>query len=173
MFDPNALLLLAALAAPLDTSAHVPTANDSVLASVISPLVKPGDLVVVRSGHDATRGAVSMVDPFGVRLKIDAESIWSQPRTESIGWSQIQRIDHHTGAAGDAAKFGAATGCLLGLGLVASAIAYAGAYDNGPGTGGILFSFVVGGVAGGCVGGLAGGLVGSLLPAWKTIYERR
>jgi len=173
MFDPNALLLLAALAAPLDTSAHVPTANDSVLASVVSPLLKPGDLVVVRSGHGATRGAVSMVDPFGVRLKIDAESFWSEPRTESIDWSQIGRIDRHTASAGTAAKVGASIGCLLALGATASAYAYAGAYGSGPNGGWPLLTFVASGVVGACVGGLAGGLVGSLLPAWKTIYERR
>ena len=42
MFDPNALLLLAALAAPLDTTARVPTANDSVLASVADRVPVPG-----------------------------------------------------------------------------------------------------------------------------------
>jgi hypothetical protein len=114
-----------------------------------------------------------MVDPFGVRLKIDAESFWSEPRTESIDWSQIGRIDRHTSSAGNAAKVGASIGCLLALGATASAYAYAGAYGSGPDGGWALLTFVASGVVGGCVGGLAGGLVGSLLPAWKTIYERR
>lgn len=173
MFDPNALLLLAALAAPLDTAARVPTANDSVLASVVSPLIKPGDRVRVRSGHGATQGAASMVDPLGVRLRIDADNIWSQPRVQSIGWSQIERIDVHTAHAGNAARIGATVGCLLGLGVMATTVAYASADGGAVGGGMILIAYAGGAIAGACSGGFVGGVLGSLLPAWKTVYERR
>ena len=174
MIDASTLLLLAALAAPPDSLAHAPTANDSVLASVVGPLIQPGNRLRVRTVSGVAEGAAGWVSPEGLRLHIDAADIWSQPRTRALTWPEIQRIDQHTPHAGNAARIGATVGCLLGLAMVASAWAYASAYgDTGVGAGGLLFSFAVGGVAGGCAGGLAGGLVGACFPAWKTVYERR
>lgn len=174
MFGPNTLLLIAALAAPPGSVARAPTANDSILASVVAPLIQPGSRLRVRTTFAVVDGAAGAVDPLGVRLRREPADIWSQPHTEALTWSQIERIDQHTPHAGNAAKIGATIGCLLGLAMIASAYAYATEYgDTGVGAGGVLFGFVVGGVAGGCAGGLAGGIVGSFLPAWKTVYERR
>lgn len=172
MFDPNTLLLLAALATPPDSAAHVPSANDSVLASVVSPLIKPGDLVRVRSDRGATQGAASMVDPLGVRLRIDAKDIWSQPRNQSIGWSQIEGIDVHTAHARNATRIGATVGCLLGLVVMGSAVAYASS-ESAVGGSTIFIAYAGGAIAGACGGAIVGGALGSLLPSWKNVYERR
>ena len=172
MFDPNALLLLAALAAPLDSVAHVPSANDRVLASVISPLLKPGDRVRVHTVSGVTVAATEMVSPLGIRLRIDAQDIWSQPRTEALAWSQVERIDAHTKHAGNAARIGATVGCLLCLTMSAAAMSLA-SEEGRVGGGTVLLAYVGGGITGACIGGLAGGILGSLMPAWKTVYERR
>jgi len=172
MFDPNTLLLLAALAAPLDSTAHAPTANDSVLASVVAPLVPPGARMRVRTGFGVLQGEAGAVDPRGLELRHEAADIWSRPRVEPLAWSQIERIDLRTRQPATGAKIGAVLGCLLGLATVMSAAAYAEA-ESGPGGGGVLLAGAVGGIAGACVGGLVGGLVDTAVPAWKTVYERR
>src|SRR5690349_15882728 len=131
MFDAHTLLLLAALAAPPDSAARGPSATDSVLASVVAPPIRPGNRLRVRTGFGVIDGAAGLVGPEGLRLHSDAADIWSQPHTSMLTWSQIERIDVHTPHAGNAAKIGATVGCLLGLAMVASAYAYASAYDTG------------------------------------------
>jgi hypothetical protein len=170
MFNPNTLLLLAALAAPLDTPTRVPTANDSALASVVAPLIQPGNHLRVRTGFGVTEGVCGPVGPAGLQLRHEAADIWSEPRVQPLTWSEIVRIDLRTRQPATGAKVGAVFGALLGIATMMSAGAYASAYgDSGLGGGTIL----IGGLAGGLVGGLIGGLVDAAAPAWKTIYERR
>jgi len=171
MFDTNTVLLLAALAAPPNATTHAPTANDSVLASVVAPLVGPGVRVRVRTGFGFTEGEASAVDPLGLELRHEAVNIWNAPRVESIAWSQIERIDLRTRQPATGAKIGAVFGCLLGLATVLSAASYAESGSRSGGSG-VLLAGAVGGIAGACVGGLLGGLADTALPAWKTIYER-
>jgi hypothetical protein len=170
MFDPNTLLLLAALAAPPDSAARVPTATDSALASVVAPLIQPGNHVRVRTGFGVTEGFAGPVDLAGLRLKHESVDLWSQPRVEPIAWSEIDRIDLRTHPSTTGVKAGAVVGCLLGLASVVSVAAYAEPYGDS-GFGGATI------VLGGAVGALIGGAVGALFdvgqPAWKTIYERR
>jgi len=174
MFDPSTLLLLAALAAPHDSAARSPTANDSVIASVVGPLVKPGARARVHTGFGVIEGEAMAVEPLGFRLRQEAVDIWSGPRVEPIAWSRIERLELRTRQPGKGAKIGAIIGSLVGLGIVANAAAYA-SMDSGTGYGGgtVLFGAVIGGIAGACVGGLAGGLVDVAVPDWKLVYERR
>jgi hypothetical protein len=174
MFDPNALLLLAALASMPDTVAR-PTANDSVLASVVGPLVKLGARARVHTGFGIIEGETQTVDPLGLRLRQEAADIWSGPRVKPIAWSQIDRIEVRTRQPATGAKVGAVFGCLVGIAMVASAAASASAYgDSGYGGGGVLLlGAAVGGIAGSCVGGLLGSLADTAAPPWKLVYERR
>src|SRR5215467_10474339 len=103
MLDPSTLLLLVALAAPLDSAAHAASANDSLLASVVSPLIKPRDLVRVHTGFGTAMGEAGTVDPLGIRLRHDPVDIWDQqPHAVALTWAQIERIDVHTKHAGNA-----------------------------------------------------------------------
>jgi hypothetical protein len=172
MFDVPTLLLLAVLATP--ATPVVPTATDSVLASVVSPLVKPGDRLRVRSANAFTQGAAITVDPFGLELRSEPADLWDHPRVRPFAWPEIQRIDLRTRRAGEPAMFGAVVGSLLGIAAMLSLSAYAGASDgSGVGSGGILLGGALGGIAGACVGGMLGGLADVTAPPWKTIYERR
>ena len=174
MFDPNTLLLLAALAAPLDSAAHAPTATDSVLASVVAPLIQPGNRLRVRTGFGVTEGVAGPVGLAGLELKHEAADVWSRPHVEPIAWSEIVRIDLRTHQPATGAKAGAVVGCLLGLATVMSVASYAAPYgDSGYGGGTILIGGVAGGILGGCVGGILGGLFDAAEPPWKTIYERK
>lgn len=171
MLDPHALLLLAALAAPHDTAVPAPSANDSVLASVISPLVAPGARVRVRTGFGVTDGNAGTVSPIGLELRCEQGDGWSRPCGKPIAWSEIERIELHA-RSGRGARAGATLGGLLGIVVALNAVSY-GNSDSGVGYGTILFSGVVGWIAGGCVGGLVGGAVDAARPAWKTVFERR
>ena len=174
MFDPNTLLLIAALAAPPGSAARGSSANDSVLASVVAPLIPPGNRLRVRTGFGVTEGVAGTVAPAGLELRHEAADIWSQPQIEPIAWSQIERIDLRTRHPGTGAKVGAVFGGLLGVATMMSAAAYAGQYgDSGAGGGSVLFAGLLGGLAGAVVGGLVGGLVDTATPAWKLVYERR
>jgi hypothetical protein len=170
MFDPNTLLLLAALAARPDSAARTPTATDSVLASVVAPLIQPGNPMRVRTRFGVTEGFAGPVDLAGLALKHESVDIWSRPRVEPIAWSEIDRIDLRAHPSATGVKAGAVVGCLLGLASVMSIAAYAEPYGDS-GFGGTTI------VLGGAVGALIGGAVGALFdvgqPAWKTIYERR
>jgi len=168
MLDPQTLLLLAALAGPHDSSAPVPSANDSLLASVIAPLVPAGQKLRVRTGFGVTEGTAGTVGPRGLEMRCQQGDGWSLPCSEPLAWSQIQRIDLRTRHHGQATKIGGALGCLIGLATVSSAAAY-----SGPDGGEVLFAGVVGGIAGLCVGGLVGGLIDVAVPSWKTVFERR
>jgi hypothetical protein len=171
MFDTHALLLIAALASAPDSAAHMPSANDSVLASVVTPLIKPGDRLRVRTGFSVTEGISGPVGLAGLQLRHEPADIWSQPRVEPIAWSQIERIDLRTHQPGSAARVGAALGCLVGLGVVMSAAAHAS--DSGYGGGALLLAGALGGISGGLVGAMLGALFDASVPPWKTIYERR
>jgi hypothetical protein len=171
MFDVPTLLLLAVLATP--ATPVVPTATDSVLASVVSPLVKPGDRLRVRSANVFTEGAAITVDPFGLQLRREAADVWDHSRVQPFAWPEIQRIDLRSQHAGEPAKVGAVVGSLLGIAMMMSAAAYAGSYGGGPGAGTILLGGALGGIAGACVGGMIGGIGDVAVPQWKTIYERR
>jgi hypothetical protein len=170
MFDSTPFLLLAALVASPDLPEQAPTANDSVLASVVSPLVRPGERVRVLTRFGITEGVSGPVGPAGVQLRHDGAEVWDKPRVEALTWSQIERIERRSRGPGDGVKIGAAFGCLLGI----SAVAAAAASSSDAGLGGvtILLGGAVGGIAGGCVGGLLGVLV-SPGGSWKTVYERR
>jgi hypothetical protein len=172
MFDPHTLLLLAALAAPHDSSARVPSVNDSVLASVVSPLVKPGEHMRVRTVFGVAEGLAGTVAPVGVQLRREPAEGWSRPYGEPIAWTQIDRIELRTQSGRTGVVVGASIGALLGLAVMMSAASYASAYGHAPG-GDVLLAGLVGGIGGGCVGGLAGALVGSMFPGWRTVYERR
>ena len=174
MFDPNTLLLIAALAAPPDSAAHVPSANDSVLASVVAPLIQPGSHLRVRTGFGVTEGEARAVAPAGLELRHEAADIWSRPRVESIAWPGIERIDLRTRQPATGARAGAVVGGLLGMAMMFSAASYANQYgDSGAGGGNVLFAGLLGGLGGAVVGGLVGGLVDFTSPSWKLIYERR
>ena len=174
MFDPNTLLLIAALAAPPDSAARVPSATDSVLASVIAPLVQPGNHLRVRTGFGVTEGVAGTVAPAGLELRHEAADIWSRPHVESIAWPGIERIDLRTRQPATGAKVGAVFGALLGLATMFSAASYASEYgDSGAGGGNFLLAGMLGALGGAVVGGLVGGLVDFTTPAWKPIYERR
>ena len=172
MFDPHTLLLLAALAAPHDSSARAITASDSVLASVVSPLVRPGERVRVRTIFGLAEGEAGSVAPGGVQLRREEIAGWSRPYGEPIAWRQIERIEVGTQSGRTGAIVGGSIGALLGLAVAMSAASYASAYGHAPG-GDVVMAGLVGGIGGGCVGGLAGAVVGSMLPGWRTVYERR
>ena len=93
MLDTQTLLLLAALAGPHDSSAALPSANDTVLAAVIAPLVSPGQKVRVRTRFGVTQGTAGTVSPRGLEMRCAQGDGWSLPCGEPIAWSQIQRID--------------------------------------------------------------------------------
>ena len=174
MFDPSTLLLLAALAAPIDSTAHAAASTDSVLVSVVAPLIQPGDRLRVRTGFEVTEGVAGWVGPGGLELRRARVDGSERSIAETIAWPQIERIERESRNARNGAKVGAAFGCLIGLAAVMSAAAYSGPFGgSGPGGGELLLAGIAGGVAGGCAGGIVGGLVGSLLPSWRTIYERR
>jgi hypothetical protein len=174
MLDPHTLLLLAALAAPNEPAAPAPSANDSVLASVIAPLVPQGARVRVRTGFGVTDGVAGAVSPVGLEMRCDRGEGWSQPCGKPLAWSQIERIDLHSRHPGQGAKIGATVGGLVGIAFALSVAAYASAVsESGTGYGGVLFAGIVGGIAGGCVGGLAGGVIDAATPSWKTVFERR
>ena len=169
MFDPNALLLLAALASMPDTVAR-PTANDSVLASVVGPLVKLGARARVHTGFGIIEGETQTVDPLGLRLRQEAADIWSGPRVKPIAWSQIDRIELRTHESTTGVKTGAVVGCLLGLASVASLSASA---EASGGTGSAGGPILLGGVVGALIGGAVGALFDVSGPPWKLVYERR
>ena len=172
MLDPQTLLLLAALAGPHDSSAPAPSASDSALASVVAPLVPVGHRLRVRTGFGVTEGAADAVSPRGLQLRCKQGDGWSLPCSEPIAWSQIRRIELHSG--GHAARTGATFGCLIGLATVMSLAAYAGAVDgSGPDGSVVFFAGVTGGITGLCVGGLVGGLIDVATPSWKTVFQRR
>jgi hypothetical protein len=171
MLDPHALLLLVALAAPHDSAATAPSANDSVLASVVSPLVAPGARVRVRTGFGVTDGIAGTVSPRGLEMRCEQGDGWSRPCGTPIAWSEIERIDLH-GRTGRGAHVGARLGGLIGILAAMTVVSYAEA-GSGVGYGTIVFSGIVGGIAGGCVGGLVGGVVDVASPDWKTVFERR
>jgi hypothetical protein len=171
MLDPHALLLLAALAVPHDSAVIAPSANDSVLASVVSPLVTPGARVRVRTGFGVTEGNAGTVSPSGLELRCEQGDGWSRPCGKPIAWSEIERVELH-GRSGRGARMGATLGGLLGIVFALNVVSYGGA-NSGVGYGTILFSGVVGWIAGGCVGGLAGGVIDAARPDWKTVFERR
>lgn len=173
MFDPHTLLLLAALAAPADSPARAPSANDSVLASVVSPLVKPGDRLRVRTGFGVTEGLAGTIAPRGVQLRREQAEGWSRPYGEPIPWAHIEQLDRQSRHGSSAAKAGATFGALLGAATVMSVSAYATAYGGGTPSGSVLMAGVAGAFGGACLGGLVGGVVGSLLPSWRMVYERR
>jgi len=173
MFDAHALLLVATLAA----SPAVPTAPtpiDSLLASVVTPLVRPGDRLRVRSAHGVSEGLAAGAGPGGLQLlRVPAEER-NHGFAPPIAWSQIERIERQSRPPGSGAKVGAAVGALLGLATVISASAYAGTYDGyGPDGGTVMLGGAVGAIGGACLGALIGGIIDAGVPHWKTVYERR
>ena len=170
MFDPSALLLLAALASPPDAAAHEASARDSVLASVVGPLIQPGNHLRVHTSFGVTDGFASTVDPSGLQLKHESVDLWSPPRVEPIAWSQIDRIELRTHESTTGVKTGAVVGCLLGLASVASLSASA---EASGGTGSAGGPILLGGVVGALIGGAVGALFDVSGPPWKLVYERR
>jgi hypothetical protein len=174
MLDPHTLILLAALAVPHDSTAAAPSANDSVLASVVSPLVKPGARVRVRTTFGVTDGLAGAVSPHGLQMRCERGDGWSLPCGEPIPWSRIDRLDVGARSRVHGIKAGAGFGCLLGLATVFTAASIAGPMGgSGPGGGDALAAGVVGGIVGGCAGALVGGIVEVARPMWKTVFERR
>jgi len=170
MFDVPTLLMMAALATP---PAPTPSANDSVLASVVSPLVRPGARLRVRSEHAVTEGAATLVDPFGLELQCAENDIWDRAHVQPFVWSQIDRIELRTRSADVPVKAGAAIGCMVGLALTLSVSVGAEKDGASLGAGGVLVGGALGGIAGACIGGILGGIANAASSPWTTIYERR
>ncbi|HXS83079.1 MAG TPA: hypothetical protein VN896_10220 [Methylomirabilota bacterium] len=173
MLDTQTLLLLAALAGPHDSSAPLPSANDTVLASVIAPLVSPGQKVRVRTRFGVTQGTAGTVSPRGLEMRCAQGDGWSLPCGEPIAWSQIQRIDVSKRHPGHVAKIGAVFGALIGLAYVTGAASDASDEGTGPDAGQALFAGALGGITGLCVGGFVGRFIDRTVPSWKTVFERR
>jgi hypothetical protein len=174
VLDPHTLLLLAALAVPHPSTAAVPSANDSVLASLVSPLVRPGARVRVHTGFGITEGQAGDVSPHGLQMRCEQREGWSLPCGEPIPWTRIERLDLGARGPGQGVKIGAAFGCLLGIATVFTAASISSALDSPtPASGNLLLAGAAGGVVGGCLGALVGGVVQSVVPRWKTVFDRR
>jgi len=174
MIDAHALLLVATLAASPGPPASSPTAADSLLASVVTPLLKPGDRLRVRSSFGVAEGLAAAAGPGGLQLLHVPVEEGNHAFAPPLAWSQIDRIERQTRPPGGGARVGAAVGALLGLATMISAAAYSepgSTYGAQGGT--LLLGGIVGAIAGGCAGALIGGVIDAAVPHWKTVYERR
>jgi hypothetical protein len=163
------VLLLAALGAPADSETHAPTPTDSMVASLVSAQVGPGDDLRVHGGFGQLRAHVATVGPRGLELRLPPSGLTDPAPARSLSWSEIDRIERGESRRKDGQRIGLVTGAFFGFAL---ALSWFSSLDSDAGP----LTLVLGLAAGtGCafLGRSAGGAVGAANPSWRLVYERR
>ena len=170
MIDTTMILLVVALAAPADSTAPVPSPTDSVIATLVSAQVHPGDELRVHGGFDQVRARVSAIGPDGLDLLLSPRGLTEPAPKRSLSWSEIDRIERGSNRRKDGQRIGVVLGAFFGLALTMSWISNAYSGEAVP-LGSVLI--LGGGAAGALAGRSAGGAVGAGIVRWTLVYERR
>ena len=170
MIDPVALLLVAALAAPADSTARAITSTDSVIATLVSAQVRPGDELRVRGGFGQLQARASAIGPRGLELRLSPHGLTDPAPHRLLSWPEIDGIERGVGRRKDGQRIGTVLGAFFGLALTMKWISNA---DSGEPMPFASVLVLAGGAAGGLAGRSAGGALGAAMRRWTLVYERR